>query len=363
MKKHQNSEVTPIPMCKITPNSIICYTDIDGYTPNRDRKIWLDGDNYIIASTRPEALKNNSTHGYLSDKATSRLKRAIKYLYWLSGVFTIKSTSIQAKAYKKISMLTLSLSSPQVHTDNYIKSTMLNQFLIEMKNYNKNLIYFWRAEKQLNGNIHFHILLNIYLPLELVQRTWNRIQDKEGYLQPYTDKFKNITFNDYLKILPPKNHKDIEQKRKSFIQGQLTGWTQPNSIDLHSLKNVKSAYMYASKYTAKSIDDQLNYHIEKGHITEDQREEYYKKLKIQGRIWYASKAIQKCNAPAHMIENKIDEELNKLSKLPDILIKSFDYVQVFCISAENLFRHGLHHLFNLFIKQIPNSNILQTLNI
>ena len=163
--------------------------------------------------------------------------------------------------------------------------------------------------------------------------------------------------------MPAKNHKEIEKRRESFIKGQLTQWKQPNSIDLHSLKNVKSAYQYAAKYTAKSIDDQLNYHIEKGHITEEQREVYYKKLQITGRLWYACTAVQNCHADSHMIENEIEKELRQLSKAKDILIKSFNYVEVFCISAENLFRRGFYHLFKLFIRQIPNYQLLQTLNI
>ena len=52
--------------------------------------------------------------------------------------------------------ITLTLSDVQAHTDDSIKEHMLQPFLYWLQRY-YNCSYVWKAETQINGNIHFHI--------------------------------------------------------------------------------------------------------------------------------------------------------------------------------------------------------------
>jgi hypothetical protein len=363
MKKRDKPVITRIPMCKVSPNSVVLYDDLDGYTRKGNSKIYVDTEHYYTPANNTANLRNNKHSGFLSKKSVSRLRAAIKYLFWLSGVFTIKNDKIISHAYKRVSMLTLTLSSPQVHNDNYIKSKMLNQFFIELRKFNSNLIYLWRAERQKNGNLHFHVLINIYLPLNLLLSTWNRIQAKEGYLQPYTEKHKYLSFIDYCLLYPPRKFSDYNARRKAYINQKSTGWANPNSLDIQSLKNVKNSYSYCSKYVSKCEYTEIQEKYSNNEISEKEYKDFVSANAIQGHIWYASESILNISSIPEMISSSLDAEISQLHEIKDIFIKEFTYLKVICISAERLFNLGFFHLFNLFRRQLPTDNILLTLNL
>jgi hypothetical protein len=362
MKKRNEPAPIYIPMCKISPNSISLYQErADSCKGNRDP---------FFKNTNPQIkylaslgnLKNNKTSGFISEKACNRLRTAIKLLFWSSGVFSVSNSKIISRAYKKISLLTLTLSGTQHHPDNYIKNNMLNQFFVEVRKYNKNLLYVWRAEKQKNGNIHFHILINIFLPLDLVTKIWNRIQDKEGYISEYREKHKDLSFIDYLYKYPPSSPGHADRLRKAFIKNQANDWKQPNSIDIKGLKNVKKSYSYISKYISKN---EYKEQLEKFNSDKISVQEFYKWKalnSIEGRIWFACEKISSIKIDAEIIGPAIEEDLKKIYDQPDIIKKTFDFIDIVCITAERLFNIGCRHLFSLFIRKIPIYSLNINLN-
>ena len=357
MKKRNEPQPIFIPMCKISPNSISLYQECSGSASSRHDPIYNNTNpqvNYLNSLTN---LKNNKHSGFISEKACSRLRSAIKLLFWVCGVFSVSDKKIISQAYKKISLLTLTLSGRQRHPDNYIKNKMLNQFFVELRKYNKNLIYVWRAEKQKNGNIHFHVLINIYLPLDLVTKIWNRIQDKEGYISDYHSKHKDLTIIDYFYKYPPSSPGAADKLRKSFIKNQANNWMQPNSIDLKGLKSVKKAFSYISKYLSKNEFFVKNEKFINNEISAEDFFDYKRLNSIDGRIWFASEAISQIKIDAEIVGPAIESDLAKLYSIPDILKKSFDFIDIICVSAEKLFNLGCRHLFSLFIRKIPNFSL------
>lgn len=95
--------------------------------------------------------------------------------------------------YIKLTLLTCTLSSAQQleagESDKELKAKLLEPFLKHLK-YNYNVVnYFWKAESQKNGNIHFHILLDRYVDKVKIQKEWNRLQDKLNLLRDYKRKY------------------------------------------------------------------------------------------------------------------------------------------------------------------------------
>ena len=74
----------------------------------------------------------------------------------------------------KMAFITLSLSSTQIHSDNEIKEKCLNQFLIEIRKRYRVKNYIWRAEKQKNGNIHFHVVIDKFIAWSELRDRWNQ---------------------------------------------------------------------------------------------------------------------------------------------------------------------------------------------
>lgn len=86
------------------------------------------------------------------------------------------------KDCRRIVFITLTLSSKQNHDDNWIKRNMLATFLQELKRKYNIVNYFWRAESQKNGNIHFHILTDSYIPKSACNYIWDRVQFNNNYI-------------------------------------------------------------------------------------------------------------------------------------------------------------------------------------
>lgn len=174
--------------------------------------------------------------------------------------------------------------------------------------------YIWRAEAQENGNIHFHITTDVYIPQMGLRKDWNSCCDILGYTTRFEIKH---------------------------------GHREPNSTDVHSVKHVRSLVSYLAKYLGKNrqckcigelrlIDGQQ---VEVLYKSEEYKEEAPNKRKgkvighvivtgirrINGRQWFASKSLQSLKSV------KIDESclnwaetIEKIDQ-PSKLIRIIDF--------------------------------------
>lgn len=163
-------------------------------------------------------LEDNGHDGKISRKAAKRIELALSWLFYLAAPKRIHDQE-SGKAFTfKVNFITLTLPATQVHSDEVIKSTALANFLRAFKHSHKLERYLWRAEAQANGNIHFHLVTDVYIHHAKIREVWNRCLQPLGYI----DAFK-------LKC----------------------GHSNPNSTDVHSVKHVKKLASYLSKYMAK----------------------------------------------------------------------------------------------------------------
>lgn len=231
----QKSSGIRIPYAKINPNYIVFY-DWEDKTRNYN----TDG------------LKlNHSNTGELSHKGSKRIKEIISWFTELSR------DQVHIKAKKQINyrltFATLTLPAKQDHSDQYIKKNLLSRFLIYAGRYWGAKNYFWRAESQENGNIHFHITFDKYIEHSELRKVWNEILSDHGYIKRYSEKMKNF-FSEGFRVSDNKHDKRTEeQQREAYKTGVSTGWTNPNTTDIHSLYKVKNVAGYLAKYVSKNI--------------------------------------------------------------------------------------------------------------
>lgn len=128
---------------------------------------------------------DNTVKGVLSQKSKSKMESVL--IGWNECIRNAprenkKKWTIQPR----FTLLTLTLSSKQIHTDEEIKTKLLNPFLTDLKSVlGKNLLYLWSAESQPNitQHIHFHIVLDRFVCKDWAQSVWNRMQDRLGYIE------------------------------------------------------------------------------------------------------------------------------------------------------------------------------------
>lgn len=202
-----------IPNIKIEPNGITITN-----------KYYFDTDKHTNLYDRFENLreKQSSCYSNFSIGSRKRLKRAFILLHAISNKQTVYDPIIEKNITFTLNMITLTLSAKQGYTtDKEIKNKLLNDFLTRLRQ-NKGLThYIWRAEPQKNNNIHFHIITNKYFNYQYIRDTWNNVQKKLGYINLFNEKYHHIN---------------------------------PNSTDIHSIKNIHNASRYVGKYIQKMLD-------------------------------------------------------------------------------------------------------------
>lgn len=168
--------------------------------------------------------EGNRSHGVLSKKAISRMSAALNWMMLFSTPKKVYSISKKKSFTFKLNFITLTLSTRQKHSDQYILHKMLFPFLKWLERKYQVTAYVWRAEiqpKRLKEKdercIHFHVTLDRFVHWRAIRNKWNSLQRKHGYTEPTAD---------------------------------------PNSTDVHSVRSEKKIVGYFTKYMTKKVPDE-----------------------------------------------------------------------------------------------------------
>lgn len=238
-----------------------------------------------------ENLKDNKTKGHLSEKSRKRLKNAINWLV-LSSKSVRKWNRTKNTAFNsRISFITLTVPTTNHNiSDESMKKKVLHAFLNNMvKNYGMKS-YVWKIERNENGNIHFHITTDIFIDHSILRKVWNNVLSTFGILQEYTSKFEKMTYNEYKFVRQSQGEEDEEIIQRGYKYGTSTKWSNPNTTDIHNVRNVKNLAAYISNYMAKKEVDRSG---------------------INGRLWGCSHNLSNASnlKYEHLLHS--DSQLNK----------------------------------------------------
>ena len=248
-----------IPHYSLKPNALTLYERLEGqFQTSGSQKGW-------------DNLKDNTNYfGELSPHSHKRLRNTIDYMIYLSNEKKIYGKEIIAKSQKettdyqkgkkyknpvkyKLTFITLTLPSAQVHSDQQIKSKCLNHFLTDLRRKWKVEMYIWKAEKQENGNIHFHILADKYIKWQEIKIRWNQICEKLDYVSVYQKNMKRYFINGFKMSDNPKDKRNEATQRKAYEKSKSENWLNPNSTDIHALYKIKNLAAYLAKYLTKNV--------------------------------------------------------------------------------------------------------------
>lgn len=243
----------------------------------------------------------------------------------------------------RLSFITLTLSDTQKHSDKHIKDHMLQPFLYWITRYYK-ASYVWKAETQLNGNLHFHITIDTFIHWRSIRAKWNGILAKHGYCKVFQDG-TNDKGNAATQIKAIKN----EKQTAACIGGYLTKGSieEKNHFEWKKKDEQERQKIISSGY-AISCNIQNKMH--------------YTRL-VEGRLWGCSESLSKINC--FIEESDIgfkdtEREFFKSNKLENLGKKifnekkeqfkniSFEEKQLLQVTDEDLNRK-LHGLMNVYI--------------
>jgi ribosomal protein S17E len=284
-------------------------------------------------------LRDNTHSSKMSKQAQRKCKRAINYLL-LNSTSKCNYSRINYKDTKfKISFITLTLPARQMHTDNQIKRDCLNSFLIEANRLWDVKHYVWRQEKQRNGNLHFHLLFDKFVPWQEVRGLWNRLISKLGYIESYRHNMLMFHSKGFKVRKDLINTWSVANQIKAYTKGKKNNWCNPNTTDIHSVRFVNNISAYVTKYMTK--ESSKRYRKIKASVIGYKRQyvrgskslscNVLKYLNTQaqiGRLWACSISLSNLKGGLTEIDSKVSCELDRLSK--DSRCKYFNdnYVQV-----------------------------------
>jgi hypothetical protein len=294
---------------KLKTNSVIQY---DIYKKESKSLINPNATKNLLGQNGKESYYN----GYLSPNTKRHIDEVLSV--WLTGIEQNINLKAQSKEVNPNNIfptfITLTLPCSQFHTDNTIKSAVLNPFIEwlkanetekhsngKLKGQQKGFgvkAFFWRAEPQGNTRIHFHIIVDKFVPWERIRAKWNQCCERLGYVTMYSlmqkDIFKNgfalntlkmerdlkivtqqaqealksriipekmnALFKQYLEISLKHDHplpKDvleeiaIDIQKKAYEKGLSCDFRDPNTTDIHAIQNLDSITSYVIKYISK----------------------------------------------------------------------------------------------------------------
>ena len=345
-----------VPHISIYPDRLVQWNSFEDILP---RKRDMSG------------LKLNNPNATLSQNGSKRLRNAVAWLCHLSKEQYVNDGRLSKKFKFQVNFITLTLPSPQVkgyllpckkelitdnlpglfpaanahfgklvynYSDKWIKSELLNQFLTELRQKYKGVYYVWKAETQENGNLHFHITMNKYIYLGDLRNIWNRILSKSNMISDYQKKFSQMTFEQYYDYR--NQFQSVSEKNclKAYEKGVTDNWTNPNSTDVHSVKNIHDITAYLCKYFAKKNE---TFKDKKGKVHLERRN-------VEGYIWRLSEKISAFKCAQSIMGSRFENEFNFLKKIFSKKLFLNEYSEILYAKIIDVFR------------SIPNSIIVET---
>jgi hypothetical protein len=316
------------------PKRVLTVTHHPTYAVLRHKR--LDGEK--DSTSRPQCFTIKSE--IQSVKSQTRIKNAINWMLLFADVkrcyskkgWINKRGEEKHNFYFRLGFITLTLPTQQKHTDEYIKEHMLQPLLYFMSRYYQTL-YVWKAESQLNGNIHFHITVDTYIPWKAIATKWNQICAKHNYCKVFTDgtNDQNNASTQIKAVLSEKKcANDIGgymSKKDRLALAVLKAFNQLVHGNKKFTPDIKEAYDSITK--KKEVTDNkehmlsvvkgslfnANLHCKftPGLVTDAQDTMWYKRV-IDGRLWGCSENLSK-------ISIFIDETYTEFEKEEQIFFR------------------------------------------
>lgn len=205
-------------------------------------------------------LRQNDHNGELSNKAKVRMRNALNWLAVSSKAKRVWCRRSNKSFWFKISFITLTIPPQKDKPVTHVQlKKVLHSWLMYAQKYFYLRNYVWKVEAHEDGRLHVHITSDSFIHWRKLRESWNRVLRSNGFLKLHNEKFNNY---------------------------------DPNSTDIHSVKDIQNIAGYISEYMTKKTN------LTKG---------------FKGRIWsccYNLSASNKCSV--NISADELSAELRKL---------------------------------------------------
>lgn len=134
--------------------------------------------------------KEKSYGGTVTAGAKKRMLTALDFLVQRSPKQRIFNQTTEKFFDFRLNFITLTVTnSKRLIEAHEAYEALLSKTLIYFKRKFGVKDYLWKAEKQKNGQIHYHIASNTFLPQNFVRWKWNKVCKEEGLLDTFAKQY------------------------------------------------------------------------------------------------------------------------------------------------------------------------------
>lgn len=160
---------------QIRSNTIIQYTKYDRKPLSR-----------LLKGKKPDNFQKQTYSGNLSSGAKKRLLKAVELIIMSAPQKTRYNPALKRDQNYSVTFITLTIHSPDYMVlSKEGHKNLLEPFLKWMRQVHGCKMYVWKAELQQRGMIHYHIVSDCFIINTEIQKKWNDLQRKHGYLNEY----------------------------------------------------------------------------------------------------------------------------------------------------------------------------------
>lgn len=308
-------DLTIVPYVSVHPDRINIYSRAE-WSPYKPKKPKFE---HLVKS-------DSKHHGKVSVHARRKISKAIEYLLYMAAPKNLPDTKHGRHYNFKVAFVTLTLPSKQMHSDNEIKEKCLNQLIVEFRQRYKVVNYIWRAERQKNGNLHFHLLVDKFIPWSELRDRWNRIINKLGYVDAYRNEMRRFHSGGFKVRADLLKQWEYKKQIKAYQSGKANDWNSPNSTDIHSLYRINKVKEYLCKY-----------------VTKDEKE-----AEIIGRMWGCNFELSNIPGASDVLDSFFNSELSQLKTILKDKVYQGEYFTVINLSVNQLLEFKCENLYRLF---------------
>jgi hypothetical protein len=250
------------------------------------------------------SVRKGRYSGKMTIGARKRMQRAVTLLCQAVKPKWIYNQVSGRYCFHRLTFITLTVSSSQNITARFAYDHLLSGFLQWLRKSKGVKTYIWKAELQRRGQIHYHITLPDFIHYKEIRREWNKLQKAAGLLDAYA-----------------KEH----------------GHFDPNSTDVHDVRQVKNLSSYILKELGKSIDAKklrmkkvVESLVKAGEIPGEQFEKFVdeytgEEMFTEGKIWDCSNNLSGAKYFSVVMSTHHQDNIDKLIANGDCRIVSGEW--------------------------------------
>jgi hypothetical protein len=242
--------IEALPHLKIKSNSIVGYTHFE-YSGKHSRSIRSLLQQKSADKFKKNAGDGNTYTGKLRPGTEKRLRKCVDLLVQSVNALPEKRAITPKGGLLEYRLVFITLTIPdkgQVPASHAHKM-LLEPMLLWMRRYHNTSMYVWKAELQKRGQLHYHIMCDSYIYFADIQKEWNRLLVKNGFLKEFYSRKKHKNPNS-IDARSVKNMEDISHYLAKGIMGEMLKKKQ----NVKSVKgkvwdcslNIKAGTMYSA---------------------------------------------------------------------------------------------------------------------